>query len=53
MNVEWVVINVTALGSPDRTGRDNFGMISDIFGQFRPLLWLGSHFVILESSFEP
>ena len=48
MKIEWLVTNVTTVGSPDRTERAALGVIlvERLFGRFRPLLWLGSHFVM-------
>ena len=46
MKIEWLVANVTLVGSPDRAERDNLGMLLDIFAQFRPCWWPGSHVVM-------
>ena len=46
IELECLVTNVTAVGYPARAGHVIFGVISDILGQFRPLLWPASHFVI-------
>ena len=53
MKIEWLVTDATPVGSPDRAERDILGMILGVFGQFRPLLWSGSHFVIWESPLKP
>ena len=49
MKIEWLVANVTAVGCPDRAepailGVNYFGLT--FFGQFRPFMWSGSHFVV-------
>ena len=54
MKVEWLVANVTAVGSPDRAEHVILGMIlaGRVFGQSRSYLWLGSHFVVWEHPLE-
>ena len=41
MKLEWLVIDVTAAGSPDRAEHTSVGLIlaGRFFGQFRPYLW--------------
>ena len=39
---KWLVTNLTVVRLPDRVKYDFFGVILDIFGQFRQLLWSGS-----------
>ena len=48
MKIEWLVTDVTAVGSPDKVERANWGAIlaGRCFGQFRPYLWSGSYFVM-------
>ena len=48
MKIEWLVDDVTAVGSLDRAKRANLGVIvvGRVFGQFRLLLWSGSHVVV-------
>ena len=48
MKIQWLVANVTAVGSPGRVERAIVGMIlaERVFGQFRPYLRSGSHFVV-------
>ena len=46
MKIECLVVNVTPVGSPDRAECDILGIILMFFGQFRPFLWWGSHFVM-------
>ena len=55
MKREWLVTDVTAVGSPDRAGRAILGIFlaGRFFGQFRPYLWSGRHFVMREPPSEP
>ena len=48
MKKEWLVTDVTTVGSPDRAERAILEVILDgrFFGQFRPYLWSGSNFVM-------
>ena len=46
MKMEWLVTNVTALGSPDRAGRSILGVILGFLGQFMPFFWVGGNFVM-------
>ena len=48
MKIEWLVTDVTAVGSPPRTECAILGVILTwrVFGQFRQYLWLLSHFVM-------
>ena len=48
MKTEWLVTNVTAVGSPDGAERAILGVIlaGHFFGQFKPYLLSGSHFVM-------
>ena len=48
MKREWLVTDVTAIGSPGREERTIFGVIlaGRVFGQFRTYLWSLSHFVM-------
>ena len=48
MKINWLVADITAVGSPDRAERAILGVIltRGYFGQFRPYLWSGSHFVM-------
>ena len=52
--MEWLVANVTAVGSPGREERAILGVIlaGRCFGKFRPYLFSGGHFVISEPSLE-
>ena len=45
---EWLVTNVTAVGSPGRAELAILGIIlvGRVFGQFRTYLWSLSHFVM-------
>ena len=54
MKVKWLVADVTAVRSPERPERAIFGVILAwrVFGQFRPYLGSGSHFVRQESPLE-
>ena len=45
--IEWLIADVTSVGSPARAKCDILEIILDLFGQFRPLLWSGDHSVIL------
>ena len=51
VKIEWLVANVTAVGSLDRAERAILGVIvaGRVFGQFRSYLWLGSHPVVWEA----
>ena len=53
LKIKWLVTVVTAIESPDRTERAIFGVILGVFGQFGPLLWLGSQFEVYEPPLEP
>ena len=48
MQIECLVANVKAVGSPDRAERAIFGVFlaGRCFGQFRPYLWSGRHGVV-------
>ena len=47
MKIEWLVTNLTAIRSPAGAERKSFGVIFDIFGQFRLLcIVVGEHIVI-------
>ena len=48
MNIEWLVIDVTAVGSPGKGEGAIYGVIlaGRVFGQSRLFLWLGSHFEV-------
>ena len=48
MKIEWLVIGVTAAGSPDRAERAILSVILNgrCFGQFRIYLWSERHFVM-------
>ena len=48
MKIEWLVTDVTTVGSPDRTERAISGvsLVGRCFDQFRPYLWTRSHFVM-------
>ena len=50
LKIEWLVTDVTAVGSPDRAERSILGMIlaGRCFGQFRTYLWslVVSYFVV-------
>ena len=54
MKIEWLVADVTAVGSLDRAERAILGVIvaGRDFGQFRSFLWPGSHFVVWEPPLE-
>ena len=54
MKIEWLVANVTAVGSLDRAEHAVLGVIvaGGVFGQFRTYLWSLSHFVIWELPLE-
>ena len=54
MKIEWLVADVTAVGSLDRAERAILGVIvaGRVFGQFRSFLWSGSHFVVWEPPLE-
>ena len=47
MKIEWLVADVTAIGSLDRAERAILGLIvaRRVFGQSRSYLWSLSHFV--------
>ena len=53
MKTKWLINDVIAVDSPARAESGIFEVILGIFGQSRPLLWLGSHFVMKESLLEP
>ena len=48
VKIEWLVADVTAVGSLDRAECAILGMIMArrVFGQSRSYLWSGSHFVV-------
>ena len=46
MKIEWLIVNVTPVRSPDRAEREMLGMIVDVFG-------LVSRLCIWEFSLEP
>ena len=48
MEIEWLVIDVTAVFPPRRAGRAILGVILElrVFDQFGTHLWSGRHFVI-------
>ena len=48
VKIEWLVADVTAVGSLDRAERAIVGVIvaGRVFGQIRSFLWLGRHFVV-------
>ena len=48
MKIEWLVTDVTAIGSPGRAERAVFDVIlaGCVFGQFGTHLWSLSHFVM-------
>ena len=52
--IEWLVADVTAVGSLDRAECAILGVIvaGRVFGQFRSYLWLGSHFLVWEPPLE-
>ena len=54
MKIEWLVADVTAVGSLDRTERAILGRVltGRVFGRFRSFLWSGSHFVVQEPPLE-
>ena len=54
MKIKWLVIDVTAVESPDRAERAILGVIlsRQVFGQFRPCLWPGSNFMVQEPPLE-
>ena len=55
MKMQWLVADVTAVGSPDRAEGAILGLIwaKRPFGQFRLYLWPGNHFVLKEPHIEP
>ena len=48
VKIEWLVADVTAVGSLDRAERAILGVIvaGRVFGQPRSCLWPGSYFVV-------
>ena len=54
MKTEWLVADVTTVGSLDRAERAILGVIvaGRVFGQSRLFLWSGSHFAVQEPSLE-
>ena len=54
MKIEWLVADVTAVGSLDRAKQANLGEIvaERVFGQFRSFLWSGSPCVVQEPPLE-
>ena len=48
VKIEWLVVDVTAVGSLDRAERAILGLIVawHVFVQFRSYLWSGSYFVV-------
>ena len=46
--MEWLVADVTVVGSLDRAEHANLGVIvaGRVVGQFRSFSWSGSHFVV-------
>ena len=48
MKIEWLVTDVTDVGSPDRAEHAILGVIlaECLFGQFGAYVWLLSHFVM-------
>ena len=55
MKIEWLVVDVIAVGSPDRAERAILEVVlaGRCFGQFRPYLLSGSHLVVQEPRLEP
>ena len=51
LKLKWLVTNAIAVRSPERAEHANLRIIlvGRVFGQFRPHLWLGSHFVMWET----
>ena len=48
MKIDWLVTDVTAIGSPDRADYAILGvsLAGRCFGQFRPFFVIGDHFVV-------
>ena len=38
LKIEWLVIDITAVGSPDKAERDILGMIFDVFWPGQPAI---------------
>ena len=51
MKIEWLVADVTVVGSIDRVERAILGVVVSgrVFGQFRLYLWSRNHFVRQET----
>ena len=54
MKIEWLVADMTAVGSLDRAERAILGVIvaGRVFDQFRTFLWSVSHIVVQEPPLE-
>ena len=50
--IEWLITNATAISPPARAESAIFWLSLGFFCQFRPLLWLGRHFVIWKPPLE-
>ena len=53
MNIEWLVTNVTAAGSPDRAEHAILGMNLGILWQIQATFLVESHFMMYERPLEP
>ena len=52
MEIQWLIIYVTAVGSPVRAERGLFGLFLTYFGQFKALLCSWIHFLALKDLLE-
>ena len=54
MEIEWLVTDVTAMGSSGRAENAILGVVVSgcVLGQSRSFLWSGNHFVVLDPPLE-
>ena len=53
MKMQWLIIYITAVGSPVMAERDLLELFLTNFGQFKALLWSWIHPVALKHLLEP
>ena len=52
MKIEWLVADVTAVGSLEKRAILGVIVVGRVFGQFRSFLYSGSHFVVRDPPLE-
>ena len=53
MKIEWLVTDVTSIGSPDRAERDIFGTILNVFWPIQAVFVAGEPLCHVEIPLEP